>query len=345
MALHRVCRVIKKILKNWQLLLGLALSLLFLYLAFRHVDFRQMATAFAAANYWYLIPALFVLIISLWLRSWRWQYLLAPIHSAPVSPLFKSLLIGYLFNIFLPAHLGEIVRAYMLARKQPISASAAFGTIVLERIIDVLTMLLLLAVAMIVYPFPQWVKTGGYLTCGFILILFVLLVLFKKYQTTLLPRLQQWLRPLSNGLAEKIDRLLRSFLQGFVPLKKRSHYAIVFIQSICLWSCYGYIFQLVLHAFNFISTYALPWTASLVLLVITTFGILVPSSPGYVGTYHYLCQLSLALFGVPASPALTFAFVMHGLNFIPVLVLGFFILSREGLSISGLQKSTRENKT
>lgn len=329
----------KKIKENWKLVIGLLLSILFLYLAFRKVDFKQMASSFASADYWYILPTIIIIFLSHWLRALRWRYLLMPIRQIKTLPLFNSLIIGYLFNTFLPAHLGEIVRAYVLARKEPVSASAAFGTIVIERIIDVLTMLLLLAVAMIVYPFPQWVKNGGYLTCGFVIGLFILLLIMKKYSEPSLRLLQRATGFLSVTLADKINNMARSFLQGIVPLAKSSHYIIVMVLSILVWVCYGCTFQLVLHAFDFIATYGLPWSTALVLLVITTFSILVPSSPGYVGAYHYLCQISLGLFSVPASPALTFAFVMHGISFLPVLVLGLVLLWREGLSISGVQKS------
>ncbi len=329
----------KKLKKNWKLLLGLLLSMLFLYLAFRKVDFKLMASAFAAANYWYLIPTVAVIFFSHWLRAVRWRYLMMPIRTIKTLPLFNSLMIGYMFNNFLPAHLGEIVRAYVLARKEPVSASAAFGTIVIERIIDVLTMLLLLALAMIVYPFPAWVKKGGYLTCGFVITFFILLVVMKKNSETSLRLLRRATGFMPASLSDQVDHLARSFLQGIVPLAKSSHYVMVAFLSILVWVCYAYTFQLILHAFDFIAAYALPWSAALVLLVITTFSILVPSSPGYVGTYHYLCQISLGLFNVPASPALTLAFVAHGISFLPVLILGFIILWKEGLSISGLQKS------
>ncbi len=332
--------MIKKILHHWKLILGLLFSLLFLYLAFRRVEFKHMAAALTSVDYWYVLPTVAVILLSLWLRAWRWRYFLLPLQNVGMTPLFNSLLIGYLFNIFLPAHLGEIVRAFVLARKTPLTATAVFGTIVIERIIDVLAMLLLLAAAMIVYPFPQWVKTGGYLTSALVVLLFVLLVLMKKYRTFSLRLLDRIIRPLSAGLAARLTHMLDSFIQGILPLQKKSHILIVALQSIALWACYGLIFQLVLHAFDFIHLYHLPWTAALVLLVITTFGVLVPSSPGYVGTYHYLCQVSLGLFGVPASPALTYAIIMHGINFFPVLILGLIILSKEGLSISSVRKET-----
>ena len=82
--------------------------------------------------------------------------------------------------------------------------------------------------------------------------------------------------------------------------------------------------------------------ASLILLVITTIAVVVPSSPGYVGTYHYLCQITLALFGIPAGPALSFAAVVHGVNFIPVLVAGLFFAQHEGMAILKMSREVSD---
>jgi uncharacterized protein (TIRG00374 family) len=249
-----------------------------------------------------------------------------------------------MFNMILPAHLGEFVRAYVLGRKGSLSKSAVFGTIVTERIIDVFALFIVMVGAILVFPFPAWVRMGGYLTLFFVLVLFTVLVLMKKYPEPSLRVIDRLLRPLSSSMAEKARNMFVSFMEGIVPLKRRSHYWIVGLMSIVLWAMYGYAFQLVLYAFDFVSIYSLPWTAALVLLVITTFGVLVPSSPGYVGTYHWLCQQALALapFSIPASPALTFAFVMHGINFLPILIAGLICLSMEGLSVKNLQRSVND---
>ncbi len=328
-------------MKNWKLFLGLAISALFLYLAFSKVDFAQMGKAFAAANYWWLIPTVAITFIAHGMRTLRWRYLLEPIAVIPIMPLFSALMIGYFFNDFLPAHLGEFVRAYVLGRKRPVSSSAIFGTIVMERIIDVFTLFLLMAVALLVFPFPGWVRMGGYLTFAAITLLLLALLLLKRYPGpafTLLERLAGRRAP---HLAEKIKKMLESFLNGIVPLRRPSHYLIVVVLSLLIWACYGLAFQFVFYSFDFIHLYALPWTAALVLLVITTFGVLVPSSPGYVGTYHWLCLQALALppFTVPDSPALTFAIVMHGINFLPVILVGLAMISLEGLSFKNLKSS------
>ena len=326
-------------LKNWKVLTGLFLSLLFLFLAFRKVDFSSMIAAFAAANYIYLVPALAILFLSHWMRAVRWRYLLNPIQRIGTGTLFNALLIGYMANIFLPAHLGEFLRAYIIGSKKPVSSSAVFGTIVIERIIDVFTMLFILALTMIVFPFPEWVKKSGYVSFAAIGVFFIILVLMKAYRTKSLLVIAKFTRLLPAKIGSKIDRLLHSFLDGIVPLKHKTDYLIVAILSLLIWACYAYIFQLVFYSFDFVKTYQFPWSTALVLLVITTISVLVPSSPGYVGTYHYLCQLSLGFFGVPNSPALTFAFVMHGINFFPVLIVGLVLISREGMSLKSIQKT------
>ena len=142
---------------------------------------------------------------------------------------------------------------------------------------------------------------------------------------------------------ERVDGLYHSFFDGIVGLKNWRHYVITTVLSLLIWAGYGAALQVCLYAFDFVSQYNLPWTAALVTLVITTISIIVPSSPGYVGTYHLLCQLSLGLFAVPKSEGLTFAFVLHGINFIPILIVGLIIASIEGVSLSKKpQKSLAE---
>jgi glycosyltransferase 2 family protein len=328
----------KKVAGNWKVWIGIFISLLFMYLAFHKVDFGQMVQAFKAANYWWFIPALVILFTSHWLRAVRWKFLLNPISPVGTGVLYSSLLIGYMANTFLPAHLGEFLRAYIVGKKRPVSASAVFGTIVIERIIDVFTMLGLLALTMIVFPFPAWVQKSGYISFFGIVVLFGILLVMKKYREKSTRFLNTLLKPFPTKFSNKINDLLVSFLDGIVPLAKKRDYVIVTVLSILIWACYAAIFQFSFFAFDFSAQYSLPWSAALVLLVITTISVLVPSSPGYVGTYHYLCQLSLGLFGIADSPALTFAFVVHGINFLPILIVGLILISVEGISLKSLGK-------
>ena len=324
-----------------KLIIGILISLIFLYLAARKVDFSHMYQALVAANYWYVLIAVFLMVFSHWLRALRWSYFLKPIQTINTLPLFNALIIGYMFNIFLPAHLGEFVRAYVVAKKRTISSSSVFASIVIERIIDVFSLLAIMAITIVVFPFPSWVRTSGYLSFIFIALLFLILILLKRNRAKSSVWLNKLSKPLPLKFRQKIEELLFSFLDGVVPLKHPSHYFIVTVITILMWAIYTFVFQIVFYSFDFVQIYSLPWYAALVLLVITTISILVPSSPGYVGTYHYLCTLALGMFSVPESPALSFAVVMHGLSFIPVLVLGLVILSIEGLNIKNIQSKSK----
>ena len=95
-----------------------------------------MWQAFKTVNYWYLVPAAAAIFFSHFLRAFRWRYLLDPIRRLDISSLFSSLIIGYAANSFMPAHLGEFLRAYVLSKKRQISMIPVFATIAVERVID-----------------------------------------------------------------------------------------------------------------------------------------------------------------------------------------------------------------
>lgn len=327
----------KKSKNSLKIMLGLLISFGFLLLAFWKLDFHQMRQAFSQANYWLLLPSLLIIFTSHWLRSLRWQYLLNPIQHVPVRHLFFALLIGYAANDILPAHLGEFVRAYLVGRKRNIPASATLATIVVERIVDILSLVFIMALTLIIYPFPGWVKKSGYLMFAFAVGLFMFLVLMKIYTNATMKFLGIILKPLPNKLTEKVERLSRSFLDGLKPMNNRLDYLIIFILSILIWTCYWGVLYMNFYTFNLVAEYDLNMTAGLVLLVITTISVVVPSSPGYVGTYHWLCQVSLELFHVPRAVGLTYAIVVHAINFFPVFFVGFILAWKEGIKLSKVQ--------
>ena len=325
--------------KNWKLIFGLLVSLVFLWLALRKVDFGEMWVAFSEANYWYFIPAIGVIFLSHYIRAFRWRYLLDPIQRVDTWSLFKALIIGYMANCFMPAHLGEFLRAYVISRRRDLVMSTTFATIVMERIIDVFSLLVVMVFTILVYPFPEWVTRSGYIMFAGTVGLFVFVVLLKRNTEVMLRAVGFCLKPFPRQWGQKVNDVLLKFVGGIVPLRHGYDYITVSILSLLIWACYAGAFLFSFYAFDFVTTYDLPWTASLVVLVITTVSIVVPSSPGYVGTYHYLCQQSLGMFRVPEAPALSFAVVVHGINFLPVLILGLFFARQEGMAISRMSRA------
>jgi uncharacterized protein (TIRG00374 family) len=316
-----------------KLFFGILISLFFMVLAFRKVDFGQMWTSLKTAHYLYFLPVIAVVFLSHLLRAFRWRYLLDPIRRLDTSSLFTSLIIGYAANVVTPAHLGEVLRSYVLSKKRELPMSAILATVVMERIIDVFSLLALMVVAIFVHPFPDWVIRSGYLMFAATLVLLFLIVLLRKSQSFTRAFLALVLKILPDRVAHRVSIITKRFISGIVPLRKWHDYITVTFLSMAIWACYGLIFQFSLYAFDFVEAFQLGWYVSLMLLVITCIAVVVPSSPGYVGPYHYLCQITLAMFAVPAGPALSYATVVHAVSFLPVLLVGLALANYEGMSL------------
>ena len=324
--------------------IGLLIGALFIYAAFRKVEIHQMWQALKAAHYGYVLLAAATLFLSHFLRAFRWRYLLDPIRHLDTASLFSALIIGYAANSVVPAHLGEFLRAYTLSKKRGIPMSAVFGTIVVERIIDIFSLLALMVLAVFLYPFPPWVIKSGYIMFAGTLALFLVLALMKR-ATALTKRLLAFtMKPFPKVFERNVHRVTEEFLSGMVPLRRWHDYVTVGLLSVSIWACYGLIFHLCLHSFDFFETYHLAWSVSLILLAVTTIAVVVPSSPGYVGPDHVLCQITLAAFGVPGGPALSFALVVHGISILSVLILGLVLAHYEGMTILKMPEGDSEIK-
>ncbi len=158
------------------------------------------------------------------------------------------------------------------------------------------------------------------------------LILLKRQNKHTLNLLKKVLSFMPKSIATKIEDLIFAFIDGINGMEKKRDYVIVFVLSLAIWFFYWLGLHIVMISFNLPELYNVDSVSSLVLLVITTISVVVPSSPGYVGTYHYLCQLSLALFGVPKSMGLSVAFVAHGINILPTALVGMVLAWKEGIS-------------
>src|SRR3989337_1235194 len=128
-------------MKRWQFWLGVFISVAFLYLALRGLHLGEVWSALGSANYWWLIPGVAVYFLAVWVRAWRWHYLLRPVESVPTRDMFPIVAIGYMGNNIYPARAGEVLRAVVLKRRAGVSVSASLATIIVERIFDGVVML------------------------------------------------------------------------------------------------------------------------------------------------------------------------------------------------------------
>ena len=128
-------------MKRWQFWLGVLISVVFLYLALRGLQIGDMWEALKGAVYWWLIPGVLVYFLGVWIRAWRWHYLLRPIKSISTRKMFPIVAIGYMGNNIYPARAGEVLRAVVLKRRYDVAISASLATIIVERVYDGVVML------------------------------------------------------------------------------------------------------------------------------------------------------------------------------------------------------------
>ncbi len=320
--------------KKFQVTLGILISIFFLWLAFRKVSLSEMVDAIRDANYWYFLPATVFLFLSLWFRAFRWKYFFKSIKPVRMSDLFASMMVGYMANNVFPMRLGEFLRAYSIGRTANVSKMSSFATIVVERVLDLLTLLFLLGLAFFLQPFPKWIQDSGLLILA-VAVLAILFMGFLVYKTTPTLRfLSKILSPFPVAWREKILEYTENLIEGFTVLKNPQYYLMVAILSFLIWGSYIAIVHLVLMSFGIVQHYHLTILASVVVQIMIGIGVTIPSSPGYVGTYHYLAMQALAIYGVSQSEALSFAVVLHLFNYIPSTLIGLYYFGRENIRFS-----------
>ncbi len=329
---------------KWKFGLGIIISAVFLYLAFRKVDTGELAQAFKMANYWYVIPAAALSLLSIWFRVVRWRYLMNPIKKIGMLSLSSSTAIGFMSNSLLPARLGEIIRAYVIGQKEDISKSSAFATIVLSRIFDGMTILFFFVIILIKYSYnyPPWLNKAIYF--AFIFYFFALaMILFMKIKTDMAAGIiSLLLRPLPEKVNAKITEWTHSFIKGLASIKSIKNLGLVSLFSLLIWVPNAFIIYIVAHSFGI----NIPINAAFFMLVIFTFGMMIPSAPAFIGTIQYFSVAGFSLFGVSKASALSFSVVYHLTTFLPITVAGLIFLFIEGYSLVELKKTAGgEEKT
>ena len=312
------------------------LTVVFLYFAFRGTDFGELWTILRHANYWWALAMIPMLFISHMLRAWRWEYLLRPVKQGlRYRNLFSSMIVGYMANNVLP-RIGELARPYALGKLEGVSRSAALGTVIVERIFDMLSFLVVVSLIPLVYSgpltqnFPWLVSVGIWSTvCTlFILALFVFLMMRRDIVERLLRLITRHLSP---KRGEVVERMTHSFLDGFLFLKDPRQYLQIAVLSVFVWVFYIAMTFLPFYAFGLSN---LGWDAALVVQAISSIGFIVPT-PGATGTNHYFVIETLTkLYNVNEEVARSYATVTHAIGYLSTMIVGIYFFLRDKLHIA-----------
>lgn len=311
------------------------ITLFFLYLAFRGTNFKDLYASILRANYWWMIPNFCCLMVSHYLRAWRWRYMLEPVKpNLSMRSLFSGVMVGYMMNNVLP-RAGELVRPYTLGKLEHVPKSAAFGTIIVERIMDMVSFLVLVALIPLVYDGPlvesfPWLMDAGVVISVItiaMLAFFVALAVRRDWADGVVQKVE---RILPERFGQRLEGIVHSFLDGFMFLGRPGRFTIIIVLSVLIWLLYILMMYAAFFAFNLDH---LGLAGALVVQAISSIGVALPT-PGGTGTYHAFTSQTLSrLYSVDATTALSFATVTHAVGFIGVTLVGLAYFLRDHIRV------------
>lgn len=326
-------------MKNWKLWLGLAISAFFLWLALPGLHLGEVAGYMAGANYIWLVPSVAVYFVAVWVRTWRWDYMLRPLKHIPVRDLFPVVVIGYMGNNIYPLRMGEVLRSYVLRRRENVPMGASLATVIVERVFDGLVMLLFVFIALPFFPLPETYRRLVILASVAFMGALLLFFLFAAVPEQTL-RLADWFytRFLSATWREKFLGVTQNVLNGLISLRNFRNVLMIFGTSLIIWLLETVKYWFVMHAFDFgeaqVTFFALMLMNGVVNLATT-----IPSAPGYVGTFDVPGIAVLVLYGVTPEIATAYTVVLHIALWLPITLLGAYYMLREGLGWQDLSKA------
>jgi uncharacterized protein (TIRG00374 family) len=308
---------------------GFMVTALLCFIAVRDVRLTEVFDGLRRTKLTWLGPTLVVFGISILLRALRWRVLFEPARRPPMGATTRALLVGYLFNNLLPARTGEIARIIQLRNEASVPATEAATTVVLERILDVVSLVALLFAALPWLPRLTWITgaavLGGIVT-GSLVLIAVALALFGERPIRVL------LRPLTFISAQRAELAVRHVERGLVALREPSVGIVALALTIASWLVMGASFWLLMQGFGY---GGLGPGAALLVLVTVNMAMVLPSAPAALGVFEGSTVVALHAYGAPGAAALSYALVLHAVNFFPFIAVGGWVLFRYGIGLPG----------
>lgn len=310
---------------DWKFWAGVAVSAVFLYAALHQVDLTRLWEVLRTAAPLALAAAVFLVLSQHVIRALRWRLFLDPVHSTSMQNRLLATLVGFAANCLLPARIGEIIRANYLGVREGFSGSSALATVVVERLFDGLTLLLILQIGLQVTAFPpEWQALGtslqavGFLLLGAYAAIILLLLGFKWKAHACLELMDRMLFFLPKGFRSKVTHAAWNFSLGIVLLKRSRSWAAAVLLSCLIWS-----FGLVqIQAVAVSLGLHLPFMATFLILAVTSFGVMIPSAPGFIGTFHLAVQYGFLVYGFTPEEGLSAGILLHAAFFVPTILTG-----------------------
>jgi len=352
-------------MKNKRIIFGFVLSIFFTYLiiwkphptelfsgnssffsAFfgeSRIEFTKIWEHMLKASPFWLVICFLITPLHVLVRSHRWALLLRPVVKVKLIDCFSLQALGYFASAVFPLRVGELVRAILLGKKARIKNSTALANVVLERLLDGLSLLAVFVIVGIIFQSEKMgmFREGILIMAGLSLAALFVIMYFSLARAPFGGVTGKILSFFPDVLREKIIEILKGFIAGFSMLKSTKHYPLVTLETVLIWVLYTAQEFSAIIAFGFHKSSPLiagaPLTAALVILVINAVALSVPSAPGGLGTFHAASVFGLGLFGISEDPAVGFALVLHAITTGYFVLAGILFMWREGLKLEQIK--------
>lgn len=319
----------------WQTVVVAAFTVALLAWFLRGIDFHELGRVLGNAHPGFIAAAVLVTLQTYTFRAWRWQALLAPIGGASFRNSFRITVIGFTATNLLPGRLGEVLRPYLISRAEPVSAPAAFATILIERLLDLATVMLLFGVFLLTSTIDvgREVKGAGLFAAVASLVGLAGLVFGAGRPQTL----RRWADVVAGWLPARLAGVARRFahtlVEGLAVMRRPRNLFVAVVMSLCLWWSIALGIWLASRALDV--TMAFP-SAFLIMMYLVV-GVAVPVPAG-VGSFHFMYQLAATtILGAGRAQASAAAIVLHAVSFVPISLLGLAYMAQDGWTLARLR--------
>jgi uncharacterized protein (TIRG00374 family) len=336
-------------------ILSVTLGVVFIWLTFKGIDFNGLKTAFGKVSWWYIALYLAILTGVQFARTIRWGIMLEPVKKVSFGTLYRVSSLGFMALVLLPFRLGEFARPVLIHDKGGVSMSAAMATIVFERVLDAVTISVVLFITILIllsggFPVPGWLVNSGVI---FFLVFFVILIVcvFMYLRPVLIERLCHlmfgWI---SKGMEEKAVRISRNFITGLKILPDWRRNIVIFFYSMIYWGLNAtglYVMFVACDLRNASTGELLPYIAAYALLCMQVVGITIPSGPAFTGPFDYFTAITVSLFaGLPhsAPQVQLYVILVHGIQLCQQSLYGLVYVFTGYVSFGSLLRKSTDVK-
>ena len=307
-----------------------------------HADLNDVWAQLQHARVDLLVAGFGAVILTYVIRAWRWQFLLKPIGRTRFRTTFRTTVIGFAALGLLPARAGDVIRPYLLARQEGLSTPATLATVGMERVLDLIAVLVLLALYVWgladTAAFPPALLRSIEISAAIAGLTAVLLMALMWILATHPERIGDIVfvaaRILPHAMADRLAALTRTFSGGLAVAREPRALATSLLLSFPLWVAIAGEAWLVTVAFGI----TMPFAGTFLLQALLVIGVAVPT-PGAVGSYHEAYRIGVTtFFGAPDDKAVAAAIVTHAISYFPVILTGLLFMIQDGLSLGRLSK-------